>query len=118
MSGVTTAYGTTVGSLTWKEGNALGVWHLGSKNGDNLGSYAAVVAADKSLASERFTALTGLPPPLGWTLVCDNLQSFFDLALAFIWPLISCQEGCLVIPDDLKTRVQFYQLMCNVIELT
>ncbi|BFI24778.1 renalase [Marchantia polymorpha subsp. ruderalis] len=99
--GVTTAYGTTVGSLTWKEGNALGVWHLGSKNGDNLGSYAAVVAADKSLASERFTALTGLPPPLEKAGVPDIYAKMTKLkSVSVLTVMVAFAEGLASVPFD------------------
>lgn len=55
--------------MVWKE---EGSWALKSKNGDSLGTYGAVIVADKALASNRFKAQSGLPPPLGET---DNISS-------------------------------------------
>ncbi|KAJ7536731.1 hypothetical protein O6H91_12G080200 [Diphasiastrum complanatum] len=61
--GVESKFGTTVTKVEWREEE--GYWQLKSKNGQIAGEFCALVIADKSLASARFTGQTGLAPPLG-----------------------------------------------------
>ncbi len=55
-------YGVTVTGLEWRKD---GLWNVKAKDGESLGVFDAVIIADKGLASARFLAQTGLPPPLG-----------------------------------------------------
>jgi hypothetical protein len=41
------------------------LWNVKAKGGESLGVFDAVIIADKGLASARFLAQTGVPPPLG-----------------------------------------------------
>jgi hypothetical protein len=51
-----------VTGLEWRKD---GLWNVKEKGGESLGVFDAVIIADKGLASTRFLAQTGLPPPLG-----------------------------------------------------
>ncbi|CAM6093243.1 unnamed protein product [Calypogeia fissa] len=92
--GIKAEYNTMVVEMKWKE---EGLWVLTSKNGESLGTYGAVVVADKALASSRFRAQTGLPPPLEDAGVPDLYQTLssigsvpcFTVMLAFSHPLTS-----------------------------
>jgi hypothetical protein len=55
-------YGVTVTGLEWRKD---GLWNVKAKGGESLGVFDAVIIADKGLASARFLAHTGVPPPLG-----------------------------------------------------
>ncbi|KAL3700454.1 hypothetical protein R1sor_018476 [Riccia sorocarpa] len=95
--GIRSEFGTTVASVKWKEEGAGGIWHLRSKTGEDLGAFRAVVVADKGLASDRFTATTGLPPPLekaGVPTLYEKMAniksvSVFVVMVAFAEPLTS-----------------------------
>lgn len=91
--GVEAKFGVTVAKVEWsREG---GIWDLRGLQGESIGHYDAVVASDKNLASSRFTAQTGLPPPLDSAELPELVQkmqtvlasSCFALMLAFSHPL-------------------------------
>lgn len=91
--GVEAKFGVTVAKVEWsREG---GIWDLRGLQGESIGHYDAVVASDKNLASSRFTAQTGLPPPLDSAELSELVQkmqtvlasSCFALMLAFSQPL-------------------------------
>ena len=52
-----------VGKLEWLENKDL--WSLKDKDGQDLGQFNGVVTSDKSTFSQRFTQVSGIPPPLG-----------------------------------------------------
>jgi renalase len=64
-------FGVTVAKVEWRREG--GIWDLRGLQGESIGNYDAVVASDKNLASSRFTARTGLPPPLGKVFSSFNL---------------------------------------------
>ncbi|KAF9609462.1 hypothetical protein IFM89_016461 [Coptis chinensis] len=91
--GVEAKFGVTVGTLQWLEDKKL--WLPIDMNGQPMGHFDAMVAADIYVASPRFTAVTGRPPPLDINLVPQlavKLQevpalSCFTLMMAFSEPL-------------------------------
>ncbi|GBG66426.1 hypothetical protein CBR_g61470 [Chara braunii] len=98
IAGVEVKYGCYVGSFRREsddEGRAGGHWILKSTDEIDLGKYHALVISDKNLSNERFTALTGLPPPLEFAGVPDMKKKMesvlsrpcFALMLAFRQPL-------------------------------
>ena len=72
-------YGVQVVGLEWTDSDGSGKWQLKDKNGESLGMFNAVVVADKGLASSRFSAQTGLPPPLG-----TNIQTRVPVPRKFL----------------------------------
>ncbi|KAL5715979.1 hypothetical protein ACHQM5_017727 [Ranunculus cassubicifolius] len=93
--GVEARFGVNIGILQWVEDKKS--WLPSDLNGQTLGHFDAVVASDKNIASPRYTAVTGRPPPLDITLVPDlvlkmqevPVLSCFSLMLAFSEPLSS-----------------------------
>ncbi|XP_076903137.1 uncharacterized protein LOC143558115 [Bidens hawaiensis] len=93
--GIESKYGVMVGSLEWLENKDL--WSLKDKDGHDLGQFNGVVASDKSTFSQRFTQVSGKPPPLDLSLVpglADIIKDVpvrpcFALMLAFENPLSS-----------------------------
>lgn len=63
LSGIESKFGVMVGRLEWLENKDL--WSLKDKDGQDLGEFNGVVTSDKSTFSQRFTQVTGKPPPLG-----------------------------------------------------
>jgi renalase len=90
--GVQANYGVTVTGLEWRKD---GLWNVKAKDGESLGVFDAVIIADKGLASARFLAQTGLPPPLEGAGVPELTKRVaavttapcFALMLAFAKPL-------------------------------
>lgn len=68
-----TKFGVGVGLLEWLEDE--GSWSLNGSDGQNLGHFKGVVASDKSVFSQRFTNVTGRPPPLGMTAFLSAVVS-------------------------------------------
>ena len=64
-SGIESKFGVMVGKLEWLENKDL--WSLKDKDGQDLGQFNGVVTSDKSTFSQRFTQVSGIPPPLGIT---------------------------------------------------
>ncbi|XP_010542541.1 PREDICTED: uncharacterized protein LOC104815709 isoform X2 [Tarenaya hassleriana] len=99
--GVESKFGTGIAKLEWMEEETS--WSLEDSNGENLGSFCGVVASDKSIASPRFTDLTGRPPPLNLNLIpelANRLQDIpvrpcFALMLAFKEPLSLIPTSCI-----------------------
>ncbi|XP_076909887.1 uncharacterized protein LOC143567323 isoform X2 [Bidens hawaiensis] len=93
--GIESKFGVMVGSLEWLENKDL--WSLKDKDGHDLGQFNGVVASDKSTFSQRFTQVSGKPPPLDLSLVpglADIIKDVpvrpcFALMLAFEKPLSS-----------------------------
>ncbi|XP_076948994.1 uncharacterized protein LOC143621459 [Bidens hawaiensis] len=93
--GIESKFGVMVGSLEWLENKDL--WSLKDKDGHDLGQFNGVVASDKSTFSQRFTQVSGKPPPLDLSLVpglADIIKDVpvrpcFALMLAFEQPLFS-----------------------------
>ncbi len=70
-------YGVTVTGLEWRKD---GLWNVKAKDGESLGVFDAVIIADKGLASARFLAQTGLPPPLGiLSYICSLPRNMYIL---------------------------------------
>jgi hypothetical protein len=75
--GVQANYGVTVTGLEWRKD---GLWNVKAKDGESLGVFDAVIIADKGLASARFLAQTGLPPPLGiLSYICSLPRNMYIL---------------------------------------
>lgn len=55
-------FGVSIGRLECLDDEK---WSLTGLDGQNLGRFSGVVVSDKSIASPRFTDVTGRPPPLG-----------------------------------------------------
>ncbi|KAL7584176.1 uncharacterized protein LOC111895546 isoform X1 [Lactuca sativa] len=95
--GIESKFGVMVGRLEWLENEDS--WSLTDVNGQDLGMFNGVVASDKSTFSQRFTQVTGKPPPLGINLnvipeISDKIKDVpvkpcFALMLAFHNPLSS-----------------------------
>ncbi|KAB2049346.1 hypothetical protein ERO13_A13G153300v2 [Gossypium hirsutum] len=60
--GVDSKFNMGIGKFEWLEHENL--WSLIGLDGQHLGHFKGVVASDKNIASPRFTAITGQPPPL------------------------------------------------------
>lgn len=95
--GVESKFGVMVGKLEWLENKDL--WSLKDSNGQDLGQFNGVVASDKSTFSQRFTQVSGKPPPLDLNMIpglADMIKEVpvkpcFALMLAFENPLSSIQ---------------------------
>lgn len=93
--GVEAKFGINIGTLQWVEDRNF--WLPIDLDGQTLGTFDALVASDKNIASPRFTTVTGRPPPLDMTLVPDMSLKMkevpvlpcFSLMLAFSEPLTS-----------------------------
>ncbi|CAK7323933.1 unnamed protein product [Dovyalis caffra] len=93
-TGVESKFGVGIGRLEWLDDEK---WSLTGLDGQNLGCFNGVVVSDKSIASPRFTDVTGRPPPLDLSLapeLASKLQDIpvspcFALMLAFAEPLSS-----------------------------
>jgi len=59
---VESKFGVSIGRLECLDDEK---WSLTGLDGQNLGRFSGVVVSDKSIASPRFTDVTGRPPPLG-----------------------------------------------------
>jgi hypothetical protein len=70
--GVVTRFGITVGKMDWLHNRSS--WSLTSLDGKDLGYFDYVVATDKNIASQRFSGLTGKPPPLGLFYCRHNIH--------------------------------------------
>ncbi|GMJ11367.1 hypothetical protein like AT1G56000 [Hibiscus trionum] len=93
-SGVESKFNVGIGKFEWLEHE--NIWSVMGLGGQHLGHFTGVVASDKNIASPRFTAVTGQPPPLDLTLAPElaKLQNIpvhpcFALMLAFNDPLSS-----------------------------
>ncbi|KAK1430890.1 hypothetical protein QVD17_13990 [Tagetes erecta] len=94
-AGVESRFGVMVGSLEWLENKDS--WSLKDKDGHDLGVFNGVVTSDKSTFSQRFTQVTGKPPPLdlnsipGYADIVKDVpvRPCFALMLAFENPLSS-----------------------------
>eukprot|EP01018_Ginkgo_biloba_P030982 Gb_19995 [translate_table: standard] len=104
--GIEAKFGVTVAKLEWMEEDSG--WNLRGLDGESIGHFDAVVASDKNLASPRFTAQTGLPPPLGSVEVPDLVEKMqtvlaspcFAVMLAFSQPLTSIPVNGYTITDS------------------
>ncbi|KAL8195838.1 hypothetical protein R6Q57_025591 [Mikania cordata] len=93
--GIESKFGVMVGTIEWLENKDL--WSLKDKDGRDLGQFNGVVASDKSTFSQRFTQVTGKPPPLDLNLIpgfADIIKDVpirpcFALMVAFENPLSS-----------------------------
>nr|XP_034902888.1 renalase isoform X2 [Populus alba] len=93
-TGVESKFGVGIGKLECLDDEK---WSLTGLDGQNLGRFSGVVVSDKSIASPRFTDVTGRPPPLDLSLTPElalKLQDIpvspcFALMLAFSEPLSS-----------------------------
>ncbi|KAL4579926.1 hypothetical protein LXL04_016097 [Taraxacum kok-saghyz] len=93
--GIESKFGVMVGRLEWLENEES--WTLADVNGQDLGKFNGVVASDKSTFSQRFTKVTGKPPPLDLKMIpglADMIEEVpvrpcFALMLAFENPLSS-----------------------------
>lgn len=93
-TGVESKFGVSIGRLECLDDEK---WSLTGLDGQNLGRFSGVVVSDKSIASPRFTDVTGRPPPLDLSLTPElalKLQDIpvspcFALMLAFSEPLSS-----------------------------
>ncbi|KAJ6950567.1 renalase isoform X2 [Populus alba x Populus x berolinensis] len=93
-TGVESKFGVGIGRLECLDDEK---WSLTGLDGQNLGRFSGVVVSDKSIASPRFTDVTGRPPPLDLSLTPElalKLQDIpvspcFALMLAFSEPLSS-----------------------------
>ncbi|KAG5255257.1 renalase [Salix suchowensis] len=93
-TGVESKFGASIGRLECLDDEK---WSLTGLDGKNLGHFSGVVLSDKSIASPRFTHVTGRPPPLDLSLTPElalKLQDIpvspcFALMLAFVEPLSS-----------------------------
>lgn len=93
--GIESKFGVMVGRLEWLDNEDS--WSLKDVNGQDLGYFNGVVASDKSTFSQRFTQVTGKPPPLDLNLIpglADMIKEVpvrpcFALMLAFENPLSS-----------------------------
>ncbi|KAF9667017.1 hypothetical protein SADUNF_Sadunf16G0289100 [Salix dunnii] len=93
-TGVESKFGASIGRLECLDDEK---WSLTGLDGQNLGHFSGVVLSDKSIASPRFTHVTGRPPPLDLSLTPElalKLQEIpvspcFALMLAFAEPLSS-----------------------------
>lgn len=93
-TGVESKFGVGIGTLECLDDEK---WSLMGLDGQNLGRFSGVVVSDKSIASPRFTDVTGRPPPLDLSLTPElalKLQDIpvspcFALMLAFSEPLSS-----------------------------
>ncbi|KAL4564157.1 hypothetical protein LXL04_028210 [Taraxacum kok-saghyz] len=93
--GIESKFGVMVGRLEWLENEES--WTLADVNGQDLGKFNGVVASDKSTFSQRFTQVTGKPPPLDLKVIpglADMIEEVpvrpcFALMLAFENPLSS-----------------------------
>lgn len=78
-----------VGRLEWLENEDS--WSLTDVNGQDLGMFNGVVASDKSTFSQRFTQVTGKPPPLGISIT-NNFYLYLFLFIYFDWFLQSLSQ--------------------------
>lgn len=76
MLGVDAKFGTKVAKLEWLDSRYA--WSLMGINDQHLGSYDAVVASDKNIASPRSFVERGQSPPLGQSLFLSRF-SLLDL---------------------------------------
>ncbi|GJV21004.1 protoporphyrinogen oxidase [Tanacetum coccineum] len=94
-TGIESKFGVMVGKLEWLENKDL--WSLKDKDGQDLGQFSGVVTSDKSTFSQRFTQVSGIPPPLDLNVIpvlTDRIKDVpvrpcFALMLAFENPLSS-----------------------------
>ncbi len=80
-------YGVTVTGLEWRKD---GLWNVKAKGGESLGVFDAVIIADKGLASARFLAQTGLPPPLGIFLTFIHIKYVHSRGMGIVYGLRGC----------------------------
>ncbi|KAL5715977.1 hypothetical protein ACHQM5_017727 [Ranunculus cassubicifolius] len=95
--GVEARFGVNIGILQWVEDKKS--WLPSDLNGQTLGHFDAVVASDKNIASPRYTAVTGRPPPLDITLVPDLVLKMQEV------PVLSCFSLMLAFSEPLSSRV-------------
>ncbi|GJY72503.1 putative FAD/NAD(P)-binding oxidoreductase family protein [Tanacetum coccineum] len=94
-TGIESKFGVMVGKLEWLENEDL--WSLKDKDGHDLGQFNGVITSDKSTFSQRFTQVSGIPPPLDLNVtpvLADKVKDVpvrpcFALMLAFENPLSS-----------------------------
>ena len=67
LLGVESKFGVGIGKAEWLDDEKL--WSLTGVDGQNLGQFKGLVAADKNIVSPRTVEVTGRSPPLGMTVM-------------------------------------------------
>ncbi|KAD4178694.1 hypothetical protein E3N88_27285 [Mikania micrantha] len=92
--GIESKFGVMVGTIEWLENKDL--WSLKDKDGHDLGQFNGVVTSDKSTFSQRFTQVTGKPPPLDLNMIPGFADIIKDVAVRPCFALmVAFENPCL-----------------------
>ncbi|KAL8264221.1 hypothetical protein R6Q59_022351 [Mikania micrantha] len=89
--GIESKFGVMVGTIEWLENKDL--WSLKDKDGHDLGQFNGVVTSDKSTFSQRFTQVTGKPPPLDLNMIPGFADIIKDVAVRPCFALMVAFEN-------------------------